>query len=209
MKITANQLRRIIKEEISQDHHTEEAADNLFRSTLGNIRECEIALDRLLNWIDAADYSSALDPKLSEEEWTAAQKIAKIAENIVKQVQKLKLIPGSQVADLNESYKPITREEMNAWMRGDWGFETKINEEKFYDSTADWAENAVIDGRTVGDLLDAHDDMTKVASGVSGTDYQDLFPLADEKISALTGKDRARAEELIQDIIMLDSLPPM
>jgi len=110
---------------------------------------------------------------------------------------------------MSEGYNRITPQELNAWMQGDWGYMSDLNEEKFYDSSTEWAKAAIADGRTVGNLLDAYDDMTKVVSGVSGTDYQDLLPLHDVKLSDLTGQDRARAEELRQEIIMLDSLPPM
>lgn len=99
MKITSVQLRCLIKEEIKQTEKSEEAADNLFRSTLGNIKECESALDKLIDWIDAADYSSDAEPRLSEEEWQAAQEVAIIAANIVKQVQFLKRIPDGQVVN--------------------------------------------------------------------------------------------------------------
>lgn len=99
MKITSAQLRRFIKEEITQVEKIEETADNLFRSTLGNIKECEVSLDKLIGWIDAADYSSDMEPRLSEEEWHAAQEVAIIAANIVKQVQFLKRIPDGQVVN--------------------------------------------------------------------------------------------------------------
>lgn len=110
---------------------------------------------------------------------------------------------------LAEAYSRITPEEMSAWMSGDWGYMSSVNEEKYYDSSTEWAESAIEDGRTVGNLLDAYDDMTKVANGVSGTDYQDLLPLYDVRLSDLTGQDKDLAEELRQEIIMLDSLPPM
>lgn len=103
MKITSAQLRRLIKEEIEQVEKTKETADNLFRSTLGNIKECESALDKLIGWIDTADYSSDVEPRLSEEEWQAAQEVALIAANIVKQVQFLKRIPDGQVVNHDSS----------------------------------------------------------------------------------------------------------
>jgi len=218
VKIKLSQLRRIIKEEVGnalpvagkdsqrflhgfESGHPKDDEGYMIKSRMADVKEmaetiCELLEmgDQLPAWVQDLVASAHTDLEHVKDYLVGDEKMRNYKQG---------------GAGLAEAYTRITPDEIKAWMKGDWGFVAGLNEEKFYDSSTAWAEAAIADGRTVGNLLDAYDDMTNVASGVSGTDYQDLLPLYDVKLSDLTGQDRARAEELRQEIIMLDSLPPM
>lgn len=107
---------------------------------------------------------------------------------------------------LLEGHNRITPEEMNAWMSGDWGFVSEDASSKLYNSQTAWVDAVRDDDRTIGELLDAHDDMTKTPLRgydvtVSSSAFHDLLPHADLKISELQDATVIeRVDALIKDL---------
>jgi len=112
-----------------------------------------------------------------------------------------------------EGHNRITPEEMTAWMNGDWGYVSGLNEEKFYDDQNEWAANLYDDNRTIGELLESYHTMSSEAaedgSGPSGSsfgfegdilnDYRDLR-IADVKSL------NERVDELVEELKFLASV---
>lgn len=62
-----------------------------------------LALDELIAWIDESDYSDDMEPRLSPEEWQAAQDLAATDTAVAQRVAFLRRVPRSQVL-LPDSY---------------------------------------------------------------------------------------------------------
>jgi hypothetical protein len=56
-----------------------------------------LALDELIAWIDESDYSDDMEPRLSPEEWQAAQDLAVVDPTVAKRVAFLRQVPRAQV----------------------------------------------------------------------------------------------------------------
>lgn len=114
------------------------------------------------------------------------------------------MVESTHKKTLSEAYNRVTKEEMDAWMRGDWGFVSESSDTKYHDSNVEWVNAVYTDDRTVGDLLNAYDDMTKMVTGVSSSGYQDLLGFHEMKISKITDeKTKSRVEDLIADLASL------
>lgn len=79
-----------------------------------------------------------------------------------------------------EGHSRITAEEVNAWMSGDWGFVSEASGE--FDPYADIETWVNSPQRTVGQLRDAYDDLTKTVVGISLTPPEDIEILKSEII---------------------------
>lgn len=62
-----------------------------------------LALDELIAWIDESDYSDDMEPRLTPEEWQAAQDLAAVDTAVAQRVAFLRQVPRSQVL-LPDSY---------------------------------------------------------------------------------------------------------
>ena len=59
--------------------------------------DCLLALDELVGWIDESDYSDDMEPRLTQEQWAAAQRLADTNSWIADRVDFLRTIPSCQV----------------------------------------------------------------------------------------------------------------
>jgi len=221
MKLTTSQLRQIIKEELNdinsvtndsqrflhgyEENHPHDDEGYMLKSNLYSMKQmaeevCEIVQsdDQLPGWVQEL-------LAVSHENLSHVHRYLTGDEALRKYSQQ----PQMKESKLNESHNRITKEEMDAWMRGDWGFVSEGGTMKTYDNNTDWVNAVYSDDRTIGQLLNAHDDMSKTPIrgydvSVSSSAFQDLLPYEDLKINNLQDpKINERVKELVSDLISL------
>jgi hypothetical protein len=146
MKITAKQLRKIIEEEISlsksgdsqrflhgaDEGHPMDDEGYMVKSRMVTVKQIAEDIcgllesgDQLPGWVQDLIATAHSDLQHVHNYLMGDEKLRSY-----KMGHGHSAIPMGESRNrrLNESHKPITKEEMDAWMRGDWGFISEDNE---------------------------------------------------------------------------------
>lgn len=155
MKLTATQLRKIIKEEVSlakggkdpqrflhgfESGHPMDDEGYMIKSRMYDIKKmaetiCELleAGDQLPGWVQDLVASAHTDLEHVKDylEGDEAMRSSEHSRDEFTEVEMPQESRGRRGNPINESYARITSDEMNAWMTGDWGFVSEAPVKRF------------------------------------------------------------------------------